>query len=529
MRSAASPMNSSRRRATVGALLAAVALGMAVPPPPSADAAPSRYVYEVCDSSIPGGGTPGVRFVVNPGTAIGSVNNCFAPGGALSIIQWDHVFSTYAFWDIPVAAPPGGRVESVAIAAQACGGPGNKIFVFEQGWPANCLGESKRTFPIQSSFFTGFLIWLGCDGNYSPGCSAGPNVSVRYIAATEVDPIAPKLSLLQGSLLTGGVLRGKHSLSVEATDVGGGLSNVSISVNGLPAAQPSVPNCNLIQAKNLNATGTVAATVVPCPTSLKPAWTLNTAAYPFHDGVNSIEVCASDFSTLGEPNRTCSALQNVEVDNSCAESSVIGGEVLSAQFAESHDEQITVPFERPATITGELANSAGDPIPGATICVQMQTQAEGHGLAPVATTTTDARGQFSYEVAPGPNRRVMLGYRHNTFQIAKSVHYFARVRPSLKLRPKRVKIGGRIRISGRVPGPDADGRVVVLQAGSPHSSKWYPFREVTTNSQGVYRASYRLDETTRTTTYRIRAVVIKQRDYAWETGHSRPALVEVHE
>ena len=519
------------RRREFAPLLQCLCLALAICAamlPSSASAGPARYVYEVCDPALPGGGTPGVKFSVNPGVPFIGSNTCAQPGGSLGITQTGHVSASYSFWSVPIPAPPGGRVESIAFSgASCCGGPGTKAFAYQQGWPAINAGESQRIFQISGWLFGDPWIFLGCDGSYAPGCAAGPSIFVRNIAITEVDPVPPSIAPLQGPLLGGGTLRGHQSLSAEASDVGGGLSKVVVSVNGLPAGQPNVANCNLVQTKAATVSGTVAVTPTPCPSSLKSLWTLDTASYPFNDGANAVQVCASDYASLGEPNTACSAVQTVEVDNSCTESPVVGGEVLNARFARSRDEEITVPFNRPAKVVGELADNAGGPISGATICVQTQILGGGRGLKPTATTTTDANGHFAYEVGPGPNRRVLLGYRHNTFQVARSVNYYAHAKPTIRIEPREVVIGNRVRISGKVPGPSAGGRVVVLQASALHSTRWYTFDRATANRRGVFHSGLRFDATTRTTTYRIRSVVPRQREYPWEVGHSKPALVKV--
>ncbi len=495
---------------------------------PAASATPARYTYEVCDSALPGGGTPGAKFSANAGAAFSGFNTCAQPGGSLGIVETGHVNATYSYWEVPVAATPGGTVESVAFSGSACcAGPGTKAFAYEQGWPASNGGETQRIFHISGGYFGGFWVFLGCDGNYGPGCEAGSSVSVHYIAATEVDPVAPKLGATQGSLLGGGTLRGHQTLSADATDEGGGLSKVVVSVNSLPAGQPNVASCNLAQTKTPTVVGTVAVTPTPCPTSLKSSWTLDTAAYPFHDGANSVQICASDYATPGEPNTTCSTPQTVSIDNSCTESPVAGGEVLSAQFTRSHGEEVTVPYDHAAKVAGELTSNAGDAISGATICVEIKTLGNRQGLTPVATATTDSQGHFIYKVPPGPNRRVLLGYRHDTFQVARSVRYYAHAKPTVRIAPDEVNPGERVRISGRVPRPKAAGRVVVLQASALHSPRWYTFHRATTNKHGVFHSRYRFDATTRSTIYRIRAVVPRQGGYPWEVGHSKPALVAV--
>lgn len=530
MKSEAESMASSQSKRRIGTPLLSLSMILLVCAalPAAASAGPSRYVYEICDSALPGGGTPGARFVVNPGVAFTPFNTCAQSGGSIGITETGHVNAGFSYWEVSLPAPPGGTVESIAFSGSSCcAGAGTKSFVYQQGWPVNNAGETQRLFQVTGSL-GGFWVFLGCDGNYAPGCEAGPSVGVHYVAATEVDPVPPKLVSVAGSLLDAAVRRGHQSLNVEASDEGGGLSKIAVSVDGLPAAQPSVANCNLAQTKTPTVVGTVAASPTPCPAILKANWTLDTSTYPFHDGANVVQVCASDFSTRGEPNTTCSAPQTVSVDNSCAESQVLGGQVLSAEFSRSHRDSVTVPYDHPAKVTGELTDNAGDSVSGATICVQAQTHGSGLDPAPLATTTTDAHGHFTYVVPAGPDRTIRLGYRHDAFQVARTIRYFAHAKPTLRITPMRVRAGQTIRLSGKVPGPRAAGRVVVEQASALHSSHWYTFDRATTNRRGVFHDRYRLDATTRSTIYRIRVVTPRQRDYPWEEGHSKPALVTVH-
>jgi hypothetical protein len=186
-----------------------------------------------------------------------------------------------------------------------------------------------------------------------------------------------------------------------------------------------------------------------------------------------------------------------------------------------------VPFAHTAKVTGKLSNNAGDAISGATICVQMQTQGARGAPRQVTTLTTDAHGHFSYKVPPGPNRRVLVGYRHDTFQVARSVRYYAHAKATIAITPAAVGFGGEIRIRGSLPGRRAGGRVVVLQASALRSRRWFTFRRATTNPDGVFHSRYSFDATTSAATYRIRAVVPRQRGWPREVGHSEPATVRV--
>ncbi|HET8955098.1 MAG TPA: carboxypeptidase-like regulatory domain-containing protein [Solirubrobacterales bacterium] len=260
---------------------------------------------------------------------------------------------------------------------------------------------------------------------------------------------------------------------------------------------------------------------------MKAKWDLDTASYPFQNGANSVQVCASEYATLTDAARSCTAAQNVTVDNSCTESAVPGGENLSAHFTRSHKDEVVLPFGRAAKVAGEVTNNAGDAISGATVCVQMQTQGSGGGLKPVATATTDAHGHFVYKVPPGPNRKVFLGYRHDTFQVGRSVHFFSRAKIKFKIDRGRLGNGGEIKMWGKLPGPRAAGRVAILEAAALHSNRWYEFGKATTNRHGVFHARYRFDATTVTTVYKIRAVAPRQHDWPWEGGRAKPVLVEV--
>ncbi|HSS41633.1 MAG TPA: hypothetical protein VLK37_03685 [Solirubrobacterales bacterium] len=508
-----------------------LAIGVATP----AAAAPSKFVQELCDSALPGGGVPEYSFSANPGAPFAPFQNCASPGGSMGIAQVGQTSATFSSMSIAIPPTTGGFVEDETISGISSGlSPGNHFsHIKVEGWPTFNGGESQRTFFLRSKPAAtiydqnggGFAIVMTCDGNVGP-CNGG-TLAAHDIAVTQVDPNPPVLKGVAGSLLAPEVLRGHHEIGTEASDKGGGLSKLEVLVNGLPAGSPTTGSCNVANVKNPSYEGTVAVSATPCPWKLTASWQLDTAAYPFQNGANSVQVCASDFSTLTEAQRTCSSPQTVTVDNSCSESAVPGGESLTAHFTRSHKDEVVLPFGRAGKVAGELTNNAGDAISGATVCVQMHTQGSRGGLEPVATATTDAHGHFTYKVAPGPNRRVFLGYRHDSFQIGRSVRFFSRAKIKFKITPGRVSNGSEIKMRGKLPGPRAGGRVAIVEAAALHSEKWYPFGEGTTNRNGIFHIRYRFDDTSLTTIYKIRASAPRQHAWPWEGGRSKPVLVEV--
>jgi hypothetical protein len=493
--------------------------------PTTANAAPARYVYEMCDSALPGGGDTGVHFVVNPGKPFTPNDTCSQPGGSLGISLTGNVEYEYSFWSVPLAAPPGGSIEATTISGASCRNTGNaKAFVFSQGFPSYCAAESQHIF--FGGGIGGIWIFLGCTEG-SGTCGAGSWVYAHYFAATEVDPKAPTLSNLRGSVLGEGVIRGQQNIGVDAHDQGGGLTNVSLFVNGVLTGKPKTLSCNLVYANNSSVQGMVATTPTPCPTDTTADWTLNTESYPFHNGINTVQLCASDFATLSNPNTTCSALREIEVDNTCVNSAVAGGAQLSAQFSSTNTDTTTVEYGSNATIMGRLLTNAGDPVANATLCVK--TQILDIDPRPVNTTsiTTDSNGHYAYTVPAGPNREVMIGYRHDTTQVARDVRYYSHVQPTLIVTPEQIANGKAVQFSGQLPNPSSAGRVVVLQANPPKSTRWITFRRATANGNGVFGSNYRFSSTTRKTTYRFRAVVPEQAGYPWLEGTSGMVKVRV--
>jgi hypothetical protein len=512
------------RRATLLGLLLCMVLG-AAPGLASANG-PSQFVVELCDPAIPGGNAPGAVFAGNTGF-VTPYNNCNQPGGSLGIYAF-HEFGKdqgpVNEWTLPISSPPGGGIEALTVSASACGGnQWSEFYVLQPGWPPNCVGETRETLKFKPTLPSAVVpIVLNCRGF----CPAGSQVYARYIAVKEVDPVAPQVVAVGGSLLSGQVARGHQTVSAEATDQGGGVSDLELLVNGQQAGN-SQPPCQIAQATNPNILGTVAASPTPCPKAAKASWSVDTASSPFQQDANSVQVCASDFSSFTTVNKVCSAPQTVSVNNSCAESAVAGGADLTAAFARNHDEEVTVPYNHGANIVGGLMDVGGNPVRGATICVEGQTMGVHRETVPIAVETTDAHGHFTYKLKPGPNRRVKVGYRHDSFQVNRLLHFEAHARPTISLSPSLLDAGGVVHITGKIPGPNAGSRSVAIEAGAPHSHRWYPAGEATTNRHGVYHFNYRFDGTSATTVYGFRAKTSHQGGYSWAPGHSKSAFVKV--
>jgi hypothetical protein len=512
-------------------------LGICLAAPAIAKAGAARFMVEYCDSALPGGNPLELGWHNANNAAYTPFQTCASPDGSFGITETGQVTTTPAWIETAIRETPGGFVESLIISSFASNlQPGNEQshicaeYPCGEIWPLNNGGDAPRFIRVSSerSWFNG----NGASVNIVMTCAASPcnpggTIAAHYLVATEVDLEPPKILKAEGSLLAGGVLRGHQTIAGEATDVGGGLSRIEVLVNGLAAAPATAGACAVASVANRSYTGVVATSPTPCPARLPGSWIVDTSAPPFHEGENTVQVCASDLATVGSPNTTCTPPQTVTVNNTCTESAVSGGQDLSANFAKTNSETVTVGFGQGAEVKGQLANNAGDPISGATICVEAQTEGVPGEPAPVATATTDASGQFAYELPPGPNRRVLIGYRHDAFQVGHTINYAAHSQPTVQLRPGRVHEGDHVKITGVLPEPAAAGRVVVLQASALHGRRWLTFRKATTGPRGGFRANYRFGSTTHTLTYKIRAVAPLQNGYPYAAGRSKPARVKV--
>ena len=140
---------------------------------------------------------------------------------------------------------------------------------------------------------------------------------------------------------------------------------------------------------------------------------------------------------------------------------------------------------------------------------------------------TDSSGHFAYSVPAGPDRELVLGYRHDAFQVGRSVRYLAHAGPSLAADKPMLRNGGQVKLYGSLPQPEAAARVVILQANIVGSKRWITFRRASTGPKGNFGATYRFHSTTRKTTYRFRVIVPTQDHYPYVEGHSKPVTVLV--
>lgn len=532
--------HNTRLRTARRVIVPLIALLILAPVVTASARADGRFVYETCDPALPGGNPPPVtfeahyRFNGEPDPALEPSQTCAMPGGSVGISQAGRDDRGLASLTTTIQNTPGGWVESLSmtgISRMRTKEDSGEIGVrANEGWPVPGLGESPRYFVIRTEPPTdaepgwfSFPMTLTC----VVFCQPVAYIGAHFIAATEVDPTPPVVSAVQGPLVEGDVLRGRQELQAHATDVGGGVSSIELRVDGISMPGPVMGACSVVDVQNSSYKGLAATSPTPCPPSLSGSWEVDTSAAPFQNGVNTVQVCASDLATTGSPNVSCSSPQTVEVNNACTESPVPGGADLSAGFAGDGSDELTVKYGDATEIKGGLTDQAGAPISGATICLESRPADSTTVARTVGTATTDDQGNFSMEVKPGANRQLLVGYRHGSFQVAKQLMLETRARPTLTLGSHKIRGGDKLRITGHLPKPDPGGHVLVLQGASARGHDWLTFKKVITGEGGGFRTTYTFSKPRKPTTFRVRVQAPSQTGYEYDSGASKAARVRV--
>jgi hypothetical protein len=148
-----------------------------------------------------------------------------------------------------------------------------------------------------------FVASLSCER--TDGCKQSDLAKtwVRDVRLKVADYVDPSFTAIDGTLLSGGWLRGAQSLHAQATDLGSGLKVLAVTVNGSPlAGQTGV--CDGVPGT------TYSARFTACGGEVFLSQSSVTSGAPFHDGQNPLAVCAVDFAG----NRSCDQ-RIAKVDN----------------------------------------------------------------------------------------------------------------------------------------------------------------------------------------------------------------------
>lgn len=341
-----------------------------------------------------------------------------------------------------------------------------------------------------------------------------PKLYVKRARFRLFDGSPPIVTGLGGALLGAPVQRATQALTVKARDAGSGVRLVLMRTNR-KLFDSLGSSCN---------TGAhqLALGLSPCPNSVSGSVSVDTLLPGFHEGQNSISVCAHDYADAS-PNERC-AMRRIRVDNDCPISDVTPK--LRAHLAFAGGRTVKrVRFGRRPRVVGRFARLSGGPGQGALVCVSER---------PALTNSTetlvgpplraDARGRISARLPAGPSRIVYLTYWRGTEQVVTRAIRL-RVKPKLRLRVRprgRLHNGQTMILRARLRGPFHAHRRVRFLA-KPPGGRWVPFSVdfvKRTNHDGVAHVSHTFHHVSGTQKFRFKVRVPHQTRYPYLAGHS---------
>jgi hypothetical protein len=464
------------------------------------------------------------------GFSIWGTNTCYPSGYGLRLdTTYNGQGTGYTGNDSGLAwrfTAPGGTIFASASATLHYGDNGGfAAAYFSDGTPGFAVPDGANGAP--SLFATAtvsnahvFEVRMQCFS--SPNChSTWSYVWTTSFAATVQDGSPPTISAT-GSLLSGGVVRGYQTLQATASDVGGGVGSISVYVNGVRSQSRSIcePDHGSGWYTHLQPCPGSSTQTMPIDTENDPGWT---------NGPNDVAICSADAGEPGSQNVSSPCVhRTVEVDNSCPASGGIsassldagadvGGKLVDRAAITSNDQPV---------VRGALKDGAGNPVSGATVCVYQTTDLPDASRELVTNVTTQSNGRFATRLDAGPSRDLSLVYRYNDHVLTGPVELDSTVVPTLAIARKKLANGHTEQFSGHLPGPNADGRAVALQARA--GRKWRTFKQLRTDSDGDFRGKYRFTQTTGIQRYAFRVLVKRQTGYPYDPGSSRKRKLTVH-
>ncbi|MHB1836555.1 MAG: Ig-like domain repeat protein, partial [Solirubrobacteraceae bacterium] len=177
-----------------------------------------------------------------------------------------------------------------------------------------------------------------------------------------------------------------------------------------------------------------------------------------------------------------------------------------------------------ATVDGLLQTVDGTPLAGKTVTIT--TQAPGWRAANAGSVSTDSTGRFTYTMPAGASRTVTFSYGGDAIlRPSVATQAVAVVGRSTIVVGRRVRVGARLRISGRLAGGFVPPAGVLVQLwyrvrGVP--AGFAPFEHaIATNRTGRWSISFPVSRGARGYTYLFRAVISRQSGWPFLTTVTR--------
>ncbi|MDO9352132.1 MAG: hypothetical protein Q7T55_00465 [Solirubrobacteraceae bacterium] len=386
----------------------------------------------------------------------------------------------------------------------------------------------------------GFAVACLQEGAPNGACSVGgagrAHLRVNRLDLSIQDSTNPVISGPSGSLLQGGTRSGSQNLTFAASDVGGGIYQAILQIDGTEIARirpDSALSCR--DAGALPEMELEFTRLQPCARSLNVAFDVDTAR--LSNGNHRVTTLVRD--AAGNLSNVIS--QDIVVANTAPAPGPgpgtppnAGGPNGSGDLAtgalghKGERKTMSTRFGVRPTITGKLLDAAGKPIARAQLDVFERIDLSSGTWAKVGTAETDVAGKYRFKPLAGSSKRVRFAYStvvgSDTPRATREVRLAVSAAMSISARSKVVPRGGTVRLSGkvRIDGLPKTGVSVEVQVKRP--SGWSAVSIRSVDKRGVWTYQRRL-RTAANATLQFRARLIPANDVP--AGESRSTSVKV--
>ncbi len=455
----------------------------------------------------------------------------------------------YRYWEITA----GGKLSDCGTNAALCN-ERDRCHTSEgclaKGVEGDPLFSENKVTSWQWHGLSSVVLSLTCGASGScPGNAPGGIVKLHRADFRLTDATAPTFSGAPTGPLAqaGGTVAGVAAATLPVSDVGGGLLEATLNVDGQRVAGgPIDANGGACRAPYTRA--------VPCKLQASPTLSFDTRKVA--DGTHDVQLVVTDvagntttFPAAGQPplkvrvaNAAAGPTRTPEAGTppaSCVRTPSTDAERLTAAArwiaARGRGRRVlTTKFGRRVTILGRLTTRSGSPVAGADLCVLVQTEKAGAHSAFNGMTKTDSDGRYRVDVPAGPSRTIRIVRRTGDASVTTAV--VIRVRAPVTARARRrasgrtsraitLRDGTPMRIVGRIGGEPRAGVLVNIQARD--GRRWRAFDDVRTRADGTFSFRYTFKRGSGVRHFSVRARVARQSSYPFATGVSPVVRVTV--
>jgi hypothetical protein len=206
---------------------------------------------------------------------------------------------------------------------------------------------------------------------------------------------------------------------------------------------------------------------------------------------------------------------------------------ISASFTRgSNRGRRTIGFLSKADVAGRLVNEAGAPIASASVAV-LTRDLDDDDAKLRTHVTTDADGRFRYRATAYASRLYQFAWASHVndvrFAANGYVTLLARASATIHSRPHSTRVGGLIKLYGRLLGKRPSRSVdIVAQGRAGSRGPWRTFADGHISRNGHFSVHYRFrDPSSRGRRFSFRIKIERDTGFAYWGGYSRTARVRV--